>query len=200
MRRAFLVILLVGSVADADPTETRFGLTATRTVQETQSPTDESQIPGPGLALDWVKVRSESHALGLHLAWNSGFNSTTSNSMPSHEESFDSLLQIHFLFELRDGPVTIGFGTGIDVLHRRAHYTDPLPFPDSSSSYTKTDKALGAHLQVGVEVGKIDRGTFSIVGSAGLFSLFQLAKLCDGELSCARQATTLSLGVAFSPR
>ncbi len=191
MRLAMLV-LLAGSTASADPGDYRVGIAGTLVEQHSNLATDVSRTPGLGVVLDWAKMRSEHFALGAHVGWSSSFN--RANLFGAEETTFQQLFEAHMLLEWRAGPAVIGGSFGLGVLDARGSYSDMNGDPDH------TDFAFGVRAHVAYTVGSIDSCAFAVTGSASLFSLLHASGVCGGELSCADQATALSLGVAFSPR
>ncbi len=193
MRLAMLSLLslLVGSTASADPADLRIGVAGTVLGQHSNLATDVSRTPGPGVSVDWAKLRSEHLALGAHLGWSSSFN--RANLFGAEETTFQQLVEAHLLLEWRAGPAAIGGSFGLDVLDVRGSYSDMNGDPDH------TDVAFGVRVQVAVAVGSIDSGTIAVTGSASLFSLLHASGACGGSLSCADQATAFSIGLAFSP-
>lgn len=191
--RAAIVGILVSSTAFAEPapTDLRVGLVASLMGQHSNLATDVSKTPGPGVFVDWVK-RSEQFAFGAHLGWSSSFNNA--NLFGAAETTFQQLIEAHALFEWRHGAVSLGGSVGLDVLNVRGSYSDMNGDPDH------TDKALGVRAHVAVDVGSISNGTFAVTGSASLFSLLHASGACGGDLSCADQATSFTVGVAFRPR
>lgn len=189
-----MLVMLLGSttVAAADPADFRFGAGATMVGQHSNLATNVSQVPGPGLFLDWTKTPSPHFAIGLHFGWGSSFN--RADLFGAEEKTFQQLIEAHMLLEGRSGRVAFGASFGVDVLDARGSYSDGNGDPDH------TDEAFGTRVHLVIDVGSIDEGTFAVTGSASLFSLLHASGACGGELSCADQATALSIGVAFRPR
>ena len=190
MLRVLAIVWVISSTAYADAQLALLTGTAWRTTTDMES----HVAPGPGVALDVVSAR-DGFSVGAHVGWISGWNRIIQIGTPSDIRSFDSLLQIHVLFQYRDERFAIGGGLGIDDHHASSHYADPLP--DQSSSFTHDDVALGAHVQASYDVASIDAGTFAAYAGAGIFHIFHPADLCPGECTPPHQTYALWVGAAF---
>lgn len=190
MLRVLAIVGALASTAYADAQVAVLAGTAWR-----PSSGDASHVaPGPGFAVDLISSR-EGFSIGGHLGWISGWNRTLYHGTPSDLRYFDSLLQVHVLFQYRADRFTLGGGLGIDDRHASGQFVDAPP--SDQSALLDDDAALGAHLQASYDVASIDAGTFAAYAGAGIFHIFHPADFCPGECTAPGQTYALWVGAAF---
>lgn len=188
MRRALLAVALVATTASADPApdparpELRFGLGA----GEGKAPILAFDTPeGTALALRvaagwWV---SPEVTFGVHLGY-AGFTDSYDDprNTPHHSVTRYSALQAHATFLYHWRRVVAGGGLGFDRANESLLETDGM-----SRNQSSPRRALGVHVEVGVDIvrlGPVMLGVFGIASGEPVpldnHSVIQLETLAGG--------------------